>query len=67
MNPKGKKLDKIAKQLKPRLSMKLLWELRGEFCLENSVNKTESQKDAMEHTRRFLTFVELNFKKPLKP
>lgn len=41
-----------------RLSMKLLWELRGDFCLMESGSRTNSQIDAMEYTRRFLGFVD---------
>lgn len=40
-----------------RLSMQLLWSLRGDFCLTEGNGLTRSQSDAMEYTRRFLQFV----------
>lgn len=42
---------------KPRLSMKMLWELRGDFCLSETSGRTKAQDDVMEYTRRFLQFV----------
>lgn len=39
---------------KPRLSMKLLWKIRENYCY----GTTKAAKNEQEETRRFLNFVE---------
>ncbi len=47
--------------MKPRLSMKLLYEFRGDY-LSSFGYDTEAQEQAMTYTARFLAFVDKQMK-----